>query len=62
MENQDVQFEILTTEEKEWLTELEMEKLTPILKTLKGLSYKQAENILFKALDKLRQSQEKSIF
>ena len=53
---------IFTEEEKTWLTELEIEKLTPILETLKGVSYKQAESILFKALEKLKHSQESLIF
>jgi hypothetical protein len=51
-----------TEEEKSWLTELEIEKLTPILEILKGVSYKQAENILSKALGKLKESQENLIF
>ncbi len=53
---------IITKEEKEWLSEIEIEKLTPILETLKGVSYKQAESILVKALEKLKQSQENLIF
>ena len=53
---------LLTEHEKEFLTELEIEKLTPILKTLKGVSYVQAESILIKALEKLKRDKGNSIF
>ena len=53
---------LLTEYEKEFLTELEIEKLTPILKTLKGVSYVQAESILIKALEKLKRDKGNSIF
>lgn len=53
---------MFTEVEKEWMTELEIKKLTPILEELKGMSFKQAKNLIKKVLDKLEQVKEERIF
>ena len=53
---------MFTKEEIEWQTELEKQKLTPMLEILKGISFKDAHFLLEKAIEKLSKFKEESIF
>lgn len=51
-----------TQEEKEWLSDLEIEKLTPILELLKGISFQTSKHLLKKATELLEKKQNELIF
>jgi hypothetical protein len=53
---------MFTEQEIEWQTELEKQKLVPILELLKGTSFEDGRKLLLKALEKLTKVKEELIF
>ena len=53
---------MFTEQEIEWQTEIEKQKLAPILEILKGTSFEDGKKLLLKALEKLTKFKEELIF